>query len=288
MNNNTQGIMWALVAGALFSVTAAMAKIAVTEYHVLQILFFRQLVVLLSSLPSIANTFPQSLKTRNPGLHAVRLIGAFIALTCGIWAVAVLPLTTAVTLGFTQVFFLSILSSVFLKEVIGVHRIAAVIAGFTGVLIAMRPGVEGLINLHATIPIIGALGAAIAIISVRTLSQTESTATLLVYQSVFIGAIAGVSLFWFWNTPDLSATLLLFTMGIFAAAGQWTGVMSLRLGEASVVGNIEYIKIVYAAICGFVLFQEVPDSYTLLGAAFIIGSAAYLLHRERLKKAKVR
>ena len=92
------------------AVAAAMAKLAVDQYHVLQILFFRQLVMFLSSAPSIAKGFPETFKTRHIVLHATRLTGAFIALSCGIWAVAVLPLTTATTLAFAQVFFVALLA----------------------------------------------------------------------------------------------------------------------------------------------------------------------------------
>lgn len=129
---NAQGILWALLAYALFAVAAAMAKIASVEHHVLQILFFRQLLVLLSCLPSIAKSFPNSLKTEHPGLHIIRLSGAFVALSCGLWAVTLLPLTTATTLGFAQVLFVALLALFFLKERVGVHRIGAVIVGFVG------------------------------------------------------------------------------------------------------------------------------------------------------------
>jgi len=98
--NNIRGVAWALLATALFAIAAAMAKVAVMDYHVLQILFFRQVAVFLSSLPSIIQSFPDSLKTKHPVSHAIRLAGAFVALAGGIWAVSVLPLTTALTLGF--------------------------------------------------------------------------------------------------------------------------------------------------------------------------------------------
>lgn len=282
--DNIKGILGALIATAMFAVVAAMAKVAVTEYHVLQILFFRQIVVFLSSLPSILKAFPRSLKTQYPAIHSVRLIGAFVALSCGIWAVAVLPLTTAITLGFAQVFFVAILSLYFLKESVGIHRISAVIIGFVGVVVVMRPGAEGILDIHTFIPVIGAIGASFAIISVRKLSQTESTATLLVYQSVFVGVLAGLPLFWLWVTPDLDGTLFLFAMGVIATVGQWIGVKALRLGEASVVGNIEYFKLVYGAILGYFLFKEVPDIYTIIGAAIIVGSSIYIFHRETLRK----
>lgn len=285
MSDNVKGIFWALLTAALFAIAATLAKVAVTEYHVLQILFFRQIVVFLSSLPSIAKSFPQSLKTQHPGIHVLRLAGAFVALTCGIWAVAVLPLTTAITLGFAKVFFVSLIALKFLNESVGMHRIIAVIVGFMGVVVVIRPGAEGMLEVATLIPILGAIGAAVAATSVRKLSQTESTATLLVYQSLFVGILAGVPLFWLWVTPDLTGTLFLLAMGVIAAAGNWVGVKALRLGEASVVGSIEYTQLVYAAILGFLLFGEIPDVYTIVGAAIIIGSSIYIFHRQTLSKA---
>jgi len=280
LSNNVLGVIWALLAGAMFAITAAMAKLAVQDYHVLQILFFRQLVVFASSLPDIRKSFPESLKTRYPLLHLCRLFGAFVALSCGIWAVSVLPLTTATTIGFAQVFFVALLATFFLGESVGRHRIAAIVVGFIGVLVVMRPGVGGLIDVEGLIPLAAACGAAVAISSVRRLSQTESTATLLVYQSVFVGLLAALPLWWLWKTPDLFGLFFLLLMGVVAAVGQWLGVRALRLGEASVVGNAQYMQLVYAAILGFVLFAEVPDRYTIVGAAIIVASALYLLHRE--------
>lgn len=284
MSDNTKGLLWALLATALFSIVAALAKQAVTQYHVLQILFFRQVIVLLSSLPNIARSFPDSLKTTHPALHAARLLGAFVALSCSIWAVAVLPLTTATTLAFAQVFFVALLAQLFLGESMGRHRLGAVIVGFAGVIVVMRPGVEGLVDLKTLIPILGALGAGVAVTSVRRLSQTETTATLLAYQSLFVGGLAGIPMLWLWATPDLFGWLLLIAMGLLATLGQWVGVRALRLGEASVIGNIEYTKLVHAALLGWLVFREVPDAYTLLGAGLIMTSSAYIFRREARQK----
>jgi drug/metabolite transporter (DMT)-like permease len=198
--------------------------------------------------------------------------------------VAVLPLTTAITLAFAQVFFVALLAMWFLKEPIGMHRISAVLVGFVGVIVVMRPGVDGLINIHALIPLAGAVGAALAVISVRRLSQTESTATLLFYQAAFVGLLAGVPLIWLWATPDLFGLFFLTAMGILATVGQWVGVKALRLGEASVIGNIQYTQLIYAAILGYFVFNEVPDMFTLIGAAIVIGSALYIVHREAIRK----
>ena len=277
---NVQACVWALLAAALFSTAAVIAKFAVTEFHVLQILFFRQLVVFLSCLPTMARAFPDSLKTNQPALHIARLVGAFVALSCGIWAVAVLPLTTAVTLGFAQVFFVALLSRVFLNEALGVHRLGAVLTGFVGVIWVMQPTVGGTVTLYSLIPVVGAIGAAIAVTSVRKLSQTDTTQTLLIYQSVFVGALAAIPLFWFWKTPDLTWLLILLFMGVVATVGQWIGVKALRLGEASVVGTVKYTELVFAALFGFLIFHEMPGTHTVIGASLIVGAALYTLKRE--------
>jgi drug/metabolite transporter (DMT)-like permease len=285
MSSNAQGVLWALLASLLYASAAAMAKFAIVDFHVLQILLFRQIVVFLSVCPRILRDPVNNLKTRHPWMHAARLAGAFVSLSCGIWAVAVLPLTTAITLGFAQVFFLSLLAIVILGEKVGLNRALAIMFGFIGVLIVMRPESHGLLDIHALIPLLGAMGAGVAVICVRKLSQTESTATLLAYQSTFVGVLAAIPLIWLWATPSFSELLFLLSMGAVATAGQWSGVQALRTGEASFVGNIQYSQIVYSTIFGYVFFSEMPDAYTFVGASIIVASAIFMMHREGLNKA---
>ncbi len=280
MSSNSKGILWALVATALFALSSAMSKIAVADYHVLQILFIRQIVVFFSVLPSIAKSFPENLKTDYPCIHILRLSGAFVALSMGIWAVAVLPLTTATVLAFSQVFFGTLLAMKFLREPIGNHRILAVVIGFIGVIIVIQPKLGGFIETKSFIAILAAFGAAVAITSVRKLSQTENTATLLAYQAIFVGLMSGIPMFWLWITPDFLALILMLGIGVVSTIAQWIGIKALRAGEASVIASIEYMKLIYAAILGYLLFLEIPSASTLVGAVVIISSAFYTLRRE--------
>ncbi|MEE9320576.1 MAG: DMT family transporter [Granulosicoccus sp.] len=280
MAANNRAILLALAATALFTVASAMVKHAVLTYPVLQILFIRQIVVGLSALPSAVRTFPHSLKTQYPGWHAIRIAGAFTALSMGIWAVAVLPLTTATALAFSQVFFVVLLAALFLKERTGTYRMTAIVIGFIGVLVVIRPATTGMFDIGSLIAITGALGAAVAIISVRKLSQTESTETLLSYQALFVGLASGIAMLWLWLPPTLADIAFMLGIGIVATIGQWLGIMALRAGEASVVGSIEFMKLVYAAILAFLFFSEIPDKYTLAGAALIVLSALFMLKKE--------
>ncbi|OIQ31598.1 MAG: hypothetical protein BM562_07025 [Alphaproteobacteria bacterium MedPE-SWcel] len=273
----SSGIFWALLAAALYTLSAATSKILVEDFHVLQILFFRQIVVLLSTLRSIVGNFPHSLYTQRPGLHALRLAGAFLALSCGIWAVAVLPFATAVTLSFSQVFFVALLARLFLGEVVSRRTFTAIGLGFFGVLIVMRPSSEGLSSLYALVPLLSGFGGAMAVISVRRLSQTESTATLLLYQSIFVGLLSGLPLIFLWQTPTLQQLPLLLAVGFIATLGQWAGIHALRLVEAHIVGVFEYVKLVYAETLGVLVFDEHSDRQTLIGASIIVVAAFYAM-----------
>ncbi|WP_319533183.1 DMT family transporter [uncultured Cohaesibacter sp.] len=296
MSKNVKAILWALFATAIFTIVATMAKIAVKDYHFLQILLFRQIVVFLSTLPTLLRTLPDSLKTPHPLLHSARLLGSFVALTGGILAVKGLPLTNATTLGFSTIFFVALLAALFLNEPLGPHRLGAILIGFIGVLIAVRPDASGLQNPYSLVALAAAFGGAVAAISVRKLSQTESTATLLVYQALFVGLLAAIPLFvpmfWplfqsshdlsapLWKQPDLTDTVFLFSMGILSAIGQWIAIHAMRLGEAALVKSVDYVKLLYAALFGFIFFAEVPDEHTLAGAGLIILASLYILHRE--------
>ena len=280
MPKTLQGIALALAATALFSVASAMIKAVGNDYSVLQILFFRQLVIGLSVLSSISRSFTFNLQTDFPGLHAIRLAGAFTALSAGIWSVSVLPLTTATVLAFTQAFFVILLGARYLGERISLHRMAAITTGFCGVILVIRPSLDRTIEVSSLIAIIGAFGAAVAVASVRKLAQTESITKLLTYQALFVGLLSGVPMIWLWRSPPPADLALLLGIGIVASIGQWIGIMALRAADISVIGTLEYMKLIYAILLGYIFFSEIPDCITLAGAALIISSALYTLISE--------
>ena len=273
MSKNTQGVLWAILATAFYTIATAMSKMAVTEFHVLQVLLFRQIAVLLLVLPRTLKTFPANLKTDFPKLHALRLIGAFIGMACTIWALAYLPLTTAVVLAFSRTFFVALLAIFFLGELVGQRRTFALVVGIAGVMIVTRPGFQHVSSLGVLIGLVAAMAAAVAVTCTKKLSQTDSPETLLLYQAGFIGFLAGVSMFWFWQTPDWPSLALLVGFGVMSTIGQWIGIIALRLGDASIITGIDYVALIHAAILGYLLFAEIPDIYVVVGAVLIVISA---------------
>ncbi|MTJ82365.1 MAG: DMT family transporter [Telmatospirillum sp.] len=286
MSNSLKGALWALLATMLYAVIAAMGKVFVRDYHFLEVLLFRQIVVFLTAVPTLVSHFPDSFRTRRPVLHGLRLLGAFINLAAGVWAVALLPLATVVTLGFAQVFFVALLAVFFLGETVDRRRLLAIGTGFLGVVIVLRPGLNGLLNVSALIPVLGAFGGAIAVTSVRRLSQTESTATLLAYLSTCVGLLCAVPMIWLWKTPPLADILSMSLMGLLAAIAQWAGIRALRLCEASIVGTVDYMKLLCAELLGYVFFQEMSDRYVIMGGAVIVIASAYMLYLAASQKAR--
>jgi len=283
MHSSIKGLVLGFCAVGLFSLTGVMAKLASADFHILQILFFRQMIVFISILPFLSRDFPAVLKTKQPFLHGVRLLGAFTSLALGLWAISVLPLTTAVVLMFSQTFFVVLLAHWYLGEKIGLYRMGAICMGFVGVVIVARPETTSFINVDALIAIGAATGASVALVCVRKLSQVESTATLLSYQAIFVGLLAGIPMFWFWKTPNVNELIFLLSMGGIATLAQWVGIKALRFGEASIISSIKYTELVFASIFGFWIFDEIPDAQTLIGASVIILSGLLMIHREYLK-----
>ncbi|WP_370399302.1 DMT family transporter [Sulfitobacter sp. JB4-11] len=166
-----------------------------------------------------------------------------------------------------------------LKERLKAQTFVAVLAGLVGVAVIVQPGFKDDDLWFYVIPLLGAMGAAVATLSVRILSRTETTSTLLVYQAGFIGALSGVSMFWFWESPDLAGATILIGIALCATLGQWSGIHALRLGEVRIVGPIEYSRAVHAVFFGWLFFHEAPEPYTLVGAGLIIVACILAAHQ---------
>jgi drug/metabolite transporter (DMT)-like permease len=279
---NVRGSLYALLATAMFTGVAAMVKYASSDYHVAEILFFRQSVMLLVVMPTLVRHFPQSLKTRRPALHLLRLAGALTALSLSFTALGHLPLATAISFSFTKTLFVTLFAALLLGEMVGWRRGLAVLAGFIGMLIMLRPDPGSAISIYAIFAIIAAIGAATAVTCVRALTSTESTATLLSYQAIFVGILVALPTWFVWKTPDLAGLLLLILIGAVSYIAQWLGVQGYRAGEVSVVTGMEYTKLLYATLFGILIFSEWPDVQTLFGATIIIAASIFTIWRENV------
>ncbi|WP_461538442.1 DMT family transporter [Spongorhabdus nitratireducens] len=273
LSPTARGVILALVSTALFTITGVIVRLLSERIDVFQILFFRQLVFITLLTPAMYGAMDKLLKPQLIRLHLFRIAGAFAALYLGFVCISNIPLADATALGFMQVLFVALISQVFLSESVGKGRMFTIVAGFAGVMLVVRPEFANPSSIYILAGLGGALGAAVAVVCVRRMAQTESRVVMLAYQAVFVGLIALIPSISLWQWPTVYELLLLTAVGVISSVAQWVGVTAYREGEANIVANVEYVKMIYSILLGYWLFAEVPDLLAVIGAAIIIASA---------------
>lgn len=275
-----------MFAAAGFGTMVALIKLVGQRLDVFQILLVRQAVMALIVAPTILKNFPGSLKTENFGLQLLRIFLALIAMGFGFTAVVNMPLADATAIGFAKSFFVTICAIFFLNEVIGIRRWFAVIIGFLGVLIVLRPGFDGF-TIYGVYALIGAAGAGSVMVVIRILTRTESTTSILTYQALGVGLVVAIPGILFWLNPTVEEWLLLIAMGVISYVAQMLNIMAYKFGEASVMASLDYVRLIYSVFFGWLLFETLPDFWTWFGAMTIIAASIYTIHREAAKKQPI-
>lgn len=256
------------------------AKWLLEDYSLEQFVFLRSVMGLLTFL-AIARWYGglNSLRTDRWKWHLLRTCLACTTMFGFFYGLSKMPLVNTLTLAFTAPLIVTALSVPVLGERVGPRRWAAVVVGFVGVLVILRPG-SGLVTPAALAVLVAAAGYAGLAITARKLAGTETTFAMSVY--VIIGPMLASALVLRGNyeAPTASAWVL-FALAGLCSAGAWVGIVGgYRRAPPAVLAPFEYTAIVGAAIAGYYLWGEVPDQYVILGGMLIIGSGLYVVYRE--------
>ena len=286
VDNTRLGIAMMLGAVCLFSFMNVFVKILTEDYPVNQVVFFRCAVALVPSLIAIAlqNGWGQ-LRTAHPLGHVRRSVVGVVAMGLTFWSFHLLPLGDAIALNFSAPLFLTALSVPLLGEKVGLHRWSAVLVGFVGVLVMVRPGPDAF-NLGALVAVGAALAQAFAMIAIRQLSRTEGPNTIVFYFTAISTILLALTLPFGWSTPTLTDLALLLTIGILGGCAQLCVTRAYSLAPAAVVAPFTYGALLWGVLFGWMLWNEVPTIPMLTGAAIVSASGLYILHREARRKAK--
>ena len=268
-----KGIFLALFSTALFTSVAALVRQLSDDYDAFQILFFRQLVFVLLLVPAMRNNMKVLLKPNKVRLHILRILGAFTALYLGFVTVSNIAFADATALGFLQVIFVALIARLALKEEVTMRRCLTITIGFTGVMLVVQPSFTGNEFVYVMTGVAAAFGAAIAVICVRAVAQTEPKITLLAYQAACVGLIALIPAIYQWQTPTIEDLLWLLSIGVISSIAQYVGISAYKWAEANIIANVEYVKIIYSVLIGWILFSELPNMWALVGVLTILASA---------------
>ncbi|WP_315742617.1 MULTISPECIES: DMT family transporter [unclassified Bradyrhizobium] len=273
------GIALMLLSIFMFSFGDATGKFLVGTYSVGQLLVLRACAALLVLSPVIWRHRAQFLKLERPWLQLVRVILSTLEVAAFFLATVYLPLADVITYYLAGPIFVTALSALVLREQVGWRRWSAILIGFCGVVIALRPSAQTF-SLPALIALGGSLSFAVLMLITRSLRATPD---IVMASSQFVGTflLGAVMAPFGWVTPTPGSLVLFAAAGLISVTALFCVNRSLKLAPASVVVPYQYSMIVWAVIFGFVVFGDVPHPATIAGAAIIIGAGLYIYLRER-------
>lgn len=276
-----------LVAISLFTVTGVLVRETGKLIPLFEIVFIRQVLANLLLMPLYWRHRVQILHPTGIPLHLGRGIATVIAMMCGLAATIYIPFADVTAIQMSEVLFITALAAMFLGEKIGWRRWSAAGVGFAGVVVMLRP-FSGPIEIYMVITLVGSVFNALSVMTMRMGSSRDTAETVMFFQAVVVTICAAPLAIWVWVPPDAEALLLVFLMSVALAASGWAYTKAFRIGRASAVAPLNYLRLLMMAATGFWLYGETPTLTTVLGAALIVGAAAYTLHRNSVRNAEAR
>lgn len=251
----------------------------------LELAFFRYATGMIVLAPIFIREGVSGLRTRKIGVHGIRLVLAAVAQLGVLISVIKLPLADATSLAFSRILFTPLVAVVLLGEVVTGRRWTATALGFVGVVIMVRPG-QGAIDPVALIAIGSALSFAVANVLITVLSKTEPPIRILFYYHLGAMTLFALPAMAVWQAPMGIEWALVAAIGLLTTLGMVGFVRGFAVGEASVIGPMEYTRLIYATILGFFFFTEIPDLWTVTGALIIVASTSSIARMDA-RKAQV-
>ena len=282
-----KAVLLNISAWMLLPLMDGIAKHLSTEIHFLQVVWGRYLFMALISLFITYFFFKKNLKwPKNIQIQIIRSLFLFLSTVLFFYAISIISLPEALTLAFSSPMIVTLLSALILKEKVGIRRWLAVILGFVGVLVVIRPGFNE-INL-ATITALGCgICYAVYIITTRKLSNQDSPLLTLIFTGVFGTIIISlfVPFYWSWlTTPQLLLMILLASIGTLA---HFLLILSLNFAEASKLAPLSYSEIIMNVVIAYYFFGDFPDQWVWIGLFIIISSGIYISLRENVIRKKI-
>lgn len=262
-----------------FGLMAVAIRYATRYVPTQEVAFFRNAFGLLALLPMLLRPGHAPLKTQQLPRYFVRSAIGLGSMLCAFWALGHLPLAQAVSLSYSTPLFVTIAAVLWLGETVRVRRWAAVVVGFIGVLVIVRPGTAGF-TAGSLVAVAAAVLSSLVAIQIKQLTRIDSADTVVLYTYVFWVPLSLLPALFVWVWPTGMAWLWLLATGVLGTIGQLLWTRALRLGEVSALTPISFLQLPLVTLFGWLLFNETVDRWTIIGAGIILAANAYIAHRE--------
>jgi len=256
------------------------------ELPPVEVAFFRNLFGFCAIAPIFFRQGFKPLKTSRLQLHALRGALQGVSMMAFFTGVTMVPFAEATSISFSAPLFATILAVIILREKIRIRRISALLFGFVGVLVVLRPGFME-VGIGQGLLLSSSLIWGAAIIAIKRLSTSESAATQTAYMGIFMTPITFLPALYVWETPTLDQLGWMALIGIFGTIGHLCFAGAFRRAESSALLPLDFLRLLWASLLGYFLFVEIPDFWVWIGGGLIFISATYIAFREaQLAKRK--
>ena len=283
-NNKLISVAFLAICATLFgSSMGAGVKFLSDDLHPIIICFWRCLMGLMLITPFIARNNFKALQTSNMRLQIFRAAINILSMICWFSAIGMMHFEKATALGFTTPLFTTILAVIVLGEVIRFHRTAALMLGFIGILIIIRPGYIPF-EFGIFLMLIASLSFSFVLIFVKKLSATDSSLTIIFYHLLYMTPAFFILALFYWENIDLNQLMVFIFMGAAGLLSHWCLAQAFKLSDTTFVMPLQFTKLIWASLIGLFIFSEKPDIWTWVGGIIIFISVVYITYREAFKK----
>ena len=285
MNKNKLTQVALLAIGATFfgSFMGACVKLLSDDLHPVIICFYRCLMGLIIITPFIIKNNFQALQTDNMRLQILRALINIISMICWFTAIGMMHLEKATALGFTTPLFTTVLAVIVLGEVIRFHRTAALLLGFIGILIIIRPGYMPF-EFGTILMLIASFSFSFVLIFVKKLSATDSSLTIIFYHLLYMTPAFFILSLFYWQSISFNQLIIFSLMGSSGLLSHWCLAQAFKMSDTTFVMPLQFTKLIWASLIGLFIFAEQPDIWTWIGGVIIFISVVYITYREAFRK----
>ena len=285
MNKNKLTQVALLAIGATFfgSFMGACVTLLSDDLHPVIICFYRCLMGLIIITPFIIKNNFQALQTDNMRLQILRALINIISMICWFTAIGMMHLEKATALGFTTPLFTTVLAVIVLGEIIRFHRTAALLLGFIGILIIIRPGYVPF-EFGTVLMLIASFSFSFVLIFVKKLSATDSSLTIIFYHLLYMTPAFFILSLFYWQSINYNQLVIFSLMGASGLLSHWCLAQAFKMSDTTFVMPLQFTKLIWASLIGLFIFAEQPDIWTWVGGIIIFISVVYITYREAFRK----
>ena len=278
-SSQTKAIILNILSIVFFSIMVIFVRKASENLHILEVVFFRNLLAFIVMLPILKSTGLAAIKMNNTKLFFMRGFFGAIGMLAGFTCLTLIPLAQATAITFSKPIFITIGATIFLGEIIKARRIAAIILGIIGMLIIVQPGVNSF-SFGIMLAIIAALAHSLSALIVKKLTLTDTPQAIITWMVIILIPITFIPAVPVWQWPSFETWLYLWGIAIVGTLAHFSWTKSYSMAEITSLEPIEFIKLPIIALFAWMIFSEIPGIWTWVGGLIIFMSTIYISRRE--------